>query len=177
MKTLLLLLICAPIFCLAQNGGQYAENDFGKLEYLGYQNGNYTVKITNKQTCAVSIKTTWLSKDTTFGVNGSTTITVQLPGSGSITIKSKPLTRCAGYGDMGWLEISTPASLPITFKSIRTEKLGPNKVKVIFDVADVSGVNTYNIQLSTDGINYKNIAVVFPDDTQPNKTYTIIVNL
>ncbi len=56
----LTILICAllPVFSMAQtgNGGQSAENNFGKLEYVGYSSGQYVLNVTNKQSCTVSTR-------------------------------------------------------------------------------------------------------------------------
>lgn len=183
MKTILFsvaLLISAVCFSqttLSGNNGQYAENDLGIMEYIGHQSGSYIVKITNKQPCAVTRKAEWLSKDTLFTIAANASITVQLPGTAANTkIRSKPLNSCSS-GDMGWIEIYSPTVLPITFKSITATKISDTHVKIEFDVAEVSGVNTYNIQVSTDGKTYKNIAIVFPDDTQPNRKYMVVVRV
>ena len=173
-----LLLAIMPLYINAQNGGQHNENKTGALQYTGYESGHYVLELTNKQSCGVDFLVKWLGKDTTIYIQG--TQTIQLPGApkGNEKIKAKPLYKCGSSGgDMGWLEICTPVSLPITFKSIRAEKVGARKVKIIFDVADASDVNTYNIQVSADGINYKTVTILFPDEVKPNRTYTVTVNL
>lgn len=179
MKIILpVLLAIMPLYINAQNGGQHNDNKFGNLQYIGYEGGHYLLELTNKQNCGVDFHITWLGKDTTIYITG--TQTIQLPGAakGLEKMKAKPLNKCGSSGgDMGWLEIVTPLSLPITFKSVRAEKIGARKVKVIFDVADVSGVNTYNIQVSADGINYKTVTIVFPDEVKPNRQYSVTINL
>jgi len=68
-------------------------------------------------------------------------------------------------------------TLAITFGGISAEKVDENTVKVSFNVLSVTGKNVYNIQLSTDGKNFKTYAVVFPEGTQPNQTYTTTIKI
>lgn len=165
---------------LSGNGGQSAQNAFVKIDYIAYQNSAYVIQITNLQSCTAIQKVSWSNHDTTFSVPGNGVIIVNLPGTfvAMTKIADKPLTRCVpGGGDMGNLEITSPVSLPITFKSIRATKISDTQVKIDFDVADVSGVNVYHVQVSTDGKTYKDVAIVFPDDTQPNRIYSVVVKL
>lgn len=165
---------------LSGNGGQSAQNAFVKIDYMAYQNGFYVIQITNLQSCMASQKVSWSNHDTTVSVPGNGVIVVNLPGAfvAMTKITDKPLTRCVpGGGDMGNLEITAPISLPITFKSIKATKISDTQVRIDFDVADVSGVNVYHVQVSKDGKNYKDVAIVFPDDTQPNRVYSVIVKI
>lgn len=164
----------------AANGGQNNENNFGKLDYVGYSNEAYVLNLTNKQQCGVDFQIKWLSKDTTIYVPGSSVKAIQLPGAakGGENIKARPLYKCGSSGgDLGWIEVESPVSLPVTFKSITAQEISPNKVLVSFEVADVSGVNQYNIQLSTDGKTYKNVGIIWPDANNPNRKYSITISL
>jgi hypothetical protein len=162
------------------NGGQDGENNYGKLQYVGYESGYYVLELTNKQGCGIDFTVKWLKKDTTIYVPGNSTITIQLPGTAKNNekIKAKPLYKCGtSGGDMGWIEIISPSNLPVTFKSIRCESIGKKQVKVIFEVADLLNVDVFYVEASLDGDEYKTAALVFPDEITPNKTYSVIVNL
>lgn len=163
------LLICAlfPLVLMAQtgNGGLSAENSFGKLEYAAYSNGEYLLKATNKQTCNVSTRFQWLNKDSVIIIPAGTTLTIHLPGIGVVNtaLKSKPLDRCEpGSADMGWLEISSPASLPVTFHYFKGTKISDSKMKLEFDVEDTEGDGEFNLQASFDGKTWETILIVLP---------------
>ncbi len=164
------------------NGGQSNENELSKLTFVSYAGDRYMLDLTNKQGCGIDFGISWLHKDTTIYVPALETKTIMLPGApiGGTKIKSKPLYTCGtSGGDLGWVEVETPVSLPIKFTRIYTETVpgDKNKLKIIFDVEECEGVNTFNVQLSRDGKNYKNVAVIFPDETQPNRTYSVIINI
>lgn len=162
------------------NGGQFAENNYGKLEYKGYSSGEYIMDLSNKQPCGIDFEVTWLGKDSTIFINGLSSKTIQLPGiaKGGEKIKAKPLYKCGSSGgDMGFIEVESPISLPVTFKSIRTEEVSDNKIRVIFDVTDLLNISVFNVQLSTDGKDYKTAAMVFPDEVQPNRQYSVTLTL
>jgi len=162
------------------NGGQTNENDMAQLTYTGYYGGQYVVDLKNKQSCGIDFTVTWLQKDTTIYVLGNSTKSIQLPGApkGLEKIKAKPLYKCGSSGgDMGWVEVETPIALPIKFKSVRTEEIGKDKLKIIFDVEECEGVNVFNVQLQRNWGEFKTVAVIFPDETQPNRQYSVIINL
>lgn len=162
---------------MAQNGGQYAENNFGKLVYSGYSNGHYVLDCTNKQTCGVDFHFTWLDEDTTIYIPQSSTVIVHLPCPyiGNLNIKCKPLYKCGGSGgDMGWLEVTSPLSLPVKFKSITTERISGTEFWVNFSIADPVNVKQYNIQTSADGITWHTSTILWPDQ---RTNYSIKLNL
>lgn len=164
----------------AKNGGQAGSNEFSSLTYVGYSGGRYVVELTNKQACGIDFDLSWLKKDSTIYVLGNTTATIQLPGApkGNEKIKAKPLYRCGtSGGDLGWVEVVTPESLPIKFKSIRWEQVGEKQLRVTFDVAEVSGINVLNVQLRLNTGEWAYRGVVFPEETQANKQYSVIINL
>jgi hypothetical protein len=162
------------------NGGQANENNFGKLVYNGHENGYYVLELTNKQGCGIDFDVKWLKKDTTIYVPANGTKVIQLPGAAKNDekIKAKPLYRCGtSGGDMGWIEVETSTSMPVTFKSIRCERLDKKKVKVTFEVADLLNVNVFYVETSLDGKEYKTGALVWPDAGNPNTQYSVTVNL
>lgn len=162
------------------NGGQSNENELSKIVYLAYTNGSYMVELANKQGCGIDFDLNWLKKDTTIHVPALSTITIQLPGAalGGQKIKAKPLYRCGNSGgDLGHVEVETPLALPVKFKSIRAEKVGKDKLKVIFEVTECEGINAFYVQLQKNWGEFKTVAVVFPDETQPNRQYSVTISL
>lgn len=163
-----------------KNGGKSGSNEFVSLSFVGYSGGFYFVDLANLQACGIDFSVQWLGKDTTIHVPANTKQLVQLPGAarGNETIKAKPLYRCGtSGGDMGWVEVVSPESLPIKFKGIRWEEVGKKQLKIVFDIAEVSGINVLNVQLRLNTGEWKNVGVVFPEETQANKQYSIIINL
>jgi len=162
----------------AVNGGQYEENAFGKLEYAGYSSGHYVLTITNKQTCGIDFRVEWLGKDTTIYVTGSAVKTIHLPGAakGNEKLKCKPMYQCGSSGgDMGWLEVISPESLPVIFKYITAQNAGNGSITVSFEVSEASGVDVYWIQISKDGISYVNVAMVESDKVILDHIYSITI--
>jgi hypothetical protein len=163
------LLICAllPLFSMAQsgNGGQSAENNFGKLEYIGYSNGEYVLNATNKQSCTATHKFEWLGKDSVISLPPNLPTIIRLPGAAvaNTKIKSKPLDRCEpGSSDMGFLEIWTPIGLPITFNYFRGTLVSSTKMKLEFSVEDTDNEGKFTIQVSFDGIKWVDLVVILP---------------
>lgn len=163
-----------------KNGGQSNDNEFGNLIFAGYSGGYYVLELKNKQACGIDFDVSWLKKDTTIYVPASSTKTIQLPGvaKGHEKIKAKPLYRCGtSGGDLGWMEIITPESLPIKFKSIRWEEVGNKQLRITFDVAEVSGINVLNVQLRLNTGEWKYVREVFPEETQANRQYAVTISL
>lgn len=66
--------------------------------------------------------------------------------------------------------------VPIKFTSVTARRINSNTFEVVFDINEVVGVNYYRIKLSTDGINFKERAVIFPDNTTSGR-YSAIIHL
>lgn len=173
------LLICAllPIFSMAQttgNGGQYAENALGKMNYAGHANGEYIISRTNLQACSVEIKVDWLDKDTSITIAGNSQTIIRLPGQfvAHTIIKSRPLDRCgSNEGDMGWLEICSPDILPLKFNYFRGSVISPTKIKLELSVTGTEDEGKFNLQASFDGKTFETITVLLPYDGE----YTLFV--
>lgn len=177
MKTMILICALIPFISNAQsgNGGQSAENNFGKLEYVGYSNGEYVLNATNKQSCTVNIKFEWLGHDTVISIAPNLPTIIRLPGAavGNTKIKSKPLDRCeSGSSDMGFLEIWSPVSLPITFNYFRGTLISPTKLKLEFDVSDTDNEGKFTIQVSFDGRKWEDLVIILPNGSG---VYTVYV--
>lgn len=163
---------------MAQNGGQSPDNKYAKLEYRGYSGGLYSLELTNKQNCGVDFQVEWLNKDTTIYVVG--TQIIQLPGAaaGMKKIKAKPLYRCGSSGgDLGWVEIETPASLPVKFTFYRVEQINETQVKVIFEIAEARNLNRFVIKVRANNGEFKPVMVLFPDEIEPNRRYSVKIDL
>lgn len=165
-----------------KNGGQSNDNQMGTLYYAGYSSGFYVLDLTNKQPCGIDFDLNWLGKDTTIYIPGSSTKTIQLPGAakGGMKIKAKPLYKCGSSGgDLGWLEVVTPESLPIKFKSIRTEEIKgeSDKLKVIFEVEESEPGTVFRVQLSVNNGSFKTIKTIELDKVNPNRTYSVTISL
>jgi hypothetical protein len=174
MKNLIFaLLIGFSSTLMAQNGGQLPENNTAKLEYIGAGK----IKLTNKQpfSCDFRINDTKTESDVTIPANSF--YTYQLPPDliSNIHFKAKCITN-NGITDLGWIELKL-SSLPLKFVSFKTTRLSNTEFMVNFEVAEVSNVKQFNIKASTDGKVYKTIAILFPDDLQPNRMYSVKVNL
>ncbi len=167
MKVSILIWALLPLFSMAQtgNGGQSAENNFGKLEYVGYSNGEYVLNITNKQSCTVTAKIEWLDKDSVISLPPNTPTIIRLSGNAiaNTKIKSKPLDRCEpGSSDMGFLEIWTPISLPITFNYFSGTLISSTKMKLEFSVEDTDNEGKFTIQVSFDSKVWNDLVVILP---------------
>jgi hypothetical protein len=163
------ILICAlfPLFSMAQtgNGGQSAENNFGKLEYVGYSNGEYVLSATNKQTCTATHKLEWLGKDSVISLPPNSPTIIHLPGAAvaNTKIKSKPLDRCEpGSSDMGFLEVVSPVSLPITFNYFSGTLISSTKMKLEFSVEDTDNDGKFTISVSFDFKKWEDLVVILP---------------
>lgn len=189
-KIIVLLLAALPILTFAQsgNGGQSAEDSYGKLVYMGYSSGNYVLQVTNKQSCTVSIEIKVLSLDTTISVAGGATITATLPGAAvsGTKITSKPLSQCpdSPSGNMGPLEVFSPQNLPIQFTSftVTREAGDPSKVDVVFTyefVGDQTTPDHFNIKVSRDADikTFQTVSILWPTDAIPGKPYKIVIDL
>lgn len=163
------ILICAliPLFSMAQsgNGGQSAENNFGRLEYVGYSNGEYVLSATNKQTCTATHKFEWLGKDSTISLLPNTPTIIRLPGNAvaHTKIKSKPLDRCEpGSSDMGFLEVISPTALAVKFNYFEGTLLPDNRLKLHFSVEDTDKEGKFTISVSFDFKKWEDLPILLP---------------
>jgi hypothetical protein len=170
MKILILALLGSFLIStgMAQNGGQYPENNSVKLEWVGN-----SVKVTNKQLVESVIKVAYAQTevDLTIAANSSVLF---MPPAPVATIKAKCLTN-AGSTDFGWVELSLSA-MPTKFVSYDFQAIGNKEVLVTFETAETSNVKKYNILISFDGVNYKILDSIKADQVTPNRKYSIKVN-
>lgn len=158
------LLIGINVSSMAQNGGQYPENNSVKLEWVGT-----SVKVTNKQSCESVIRVTYAQSDVNLTILGNSSI-LFMPPAAVATIKAKNTTNC-GNSDFGLVELTLTA-MPVKLVSFDFEPLGNKEVMVTFKTAETSHIKQYNILISTDGVHYRAIDSVMADQTTPNRLYS-----
>jgi hypothetical protein len=168
---ILALLIGISINGMAQNGGQYPENNSVKLEYIG----GGKVKVTNKQavTSIIRLNDSQTEGDLSIPANSFALYILPTNLVTNIHIKAKCTTN-AGNTDFGWVELYL-SSLPLKFIGFDLiNDYGP-LVSVKFKVAEVINVHHFNILVSTDGITWVKKDSV---KTIPNGTiYSSVLNL
>jgi hypothetical protein len=156
---------------MAQNGGQYPENNSVKLEYIG----GGKVKVTNKQAVTSIIRLNDSQTEGDLPIPANSFALYILPPTlvTNIHIKAKCTTN-AGNTDFGWVELFL-SSLPLKFVGFDlVNDYGP-LVTVKFKVAEVVNVHHFNILVSTDGITWVKKDSV---KTIPNGTiYSSVLNL
>jgi hypothetical protein len=131
-----LLLLSLITFSQNQNGGQWAENNALKIEYLGYSNGIHVIKLYNKQTCDVTVKTKVLGRnDEPVQILASSFININIPENPGVEVvfKAKPETACSQETDMGWVENRLPGGI--------LNLVEDNHIRI------VRGPNTYEVSL------------------------------
>lgn len=166
-----ILLMLVTLSISAQNGGQAPENNSVKIEFAGYGQ----CKLINKQSCEAVIRVSYNNSTVNYTVPGNSSILIPTPVPGKI--QAKTTTNC-GAADFGNVEFTlTAAILPVKFISFKTSALSGNKVKVQFEIGEASNVKQFNIQVSLDGKEWTTVALVWPDNVQPNRLYEVIVDL
>jgi hypothetical protein len=133
---------------MAQNGGQYPENNSVKLEYIG----GGKVKVTNKQAVTSIIRLNDSKTEGDLSIPASSFVIYILPNDllTNIHIKAKCTTN-AGNTDFGWVELFL-SSLPLKFVGFDlVNDYGP-LCTVKFTVAEVVNVKQFYILTSTDGL-------------------------
>lgn len=153
---------------IAQNGGQYPENNSVKLEWAGT-----SVRVTNKQSCESLIKISYAQSEVNVTVAANSSI-IFMPPAAIATVKAKAVTNC-GSTDFGWVELSLTA-MPVKFVSFDFVAIGDKKVVVEFTTAETSNIRQYNILMSIDGINYICIDSIKADAVTPNRKYSHTIN-
>lgn len=154
---------------MAQNGGQYPENNSVKLEWSGAN----AVKITNKQSCTSVIRISYSNVNIDVTISGNSYSILSVP-TGTADVKAKSTTNC-GNTDFGWVELTLQAT-PLKFVSYEFEPLGNYNVLSTFETAETVNVKTFNILVSKDGVNYTTIGSIWADTVMPNRKYSIKVN-
>jgi hypothetical protein len=67
--------------------------------------------------------------------------------------------------------------LPVKFISFKTTPLSGNRVKVQFEIGEAQNVAFFNVQVSSNGIEWRTVTLIFPDELQPNRLYEATIDL
>jgi hypothetical protein len=183
MKHSLLALICSllSIVGLSQNGGQNSENNILKITYVGWLNGEHKVKLQNKLNCEVVATYNFDGVTTDVTIPALTTIMLIKAAPQSSVLNAKAKRRsgatCISQPDNGWVETFTVQTLPIKFKSVSGKRVDDSTIEVIFESEEDYDLSYYNIKISTDGVNYRSVGIIFPDGIVSTKTYSIKVKI
>lgn len=163
---------------IAQNGGQSNENPACKLEWVGFTNNQYVVKLTNKQTCDDTMMVIYASRfiPKFIPAGASDTIHLLQPQNGNIC---KVFAK-AGLGcrvvDYGTVELNVCQTVPLKLTYFQVKKLNNHQAEVTFEVSEVSGVNHVNFQISNNGKDFKTIDFIISDNITPNTRITKKIN-
>jgi hypothetical protein len=172
---LALWLTISTLFAIAQNGGQFNENNGLRLDYAGVQSGTHYVQITNKLNKQVLVKVDYAGQFTevTIPANG---VHMWPLGNNPVSFLIRAKNLYCTSNDCGWVELCL-TGLPVKFTNFTCRHLSGDDFLIDFVIAEASNVKQFNVQLSLDGKTYKDIAVVWPDTLQPNKKYSIKVKI
>lgn len=165
---------------LCQNGGQNTENNVLKITYVGWSDGQHVVILQNKVNCSIVATYNFdgTTTDVTIPALGSVTLTKNAVQGSILTAKAKRRSgaNCIATPDNGWVEIATVGGvLPVKFKSIKGKRIDNSTIEVTFEAEEDSDLNYYTIKVSSDGLYYKSVGVIFPEGVVATKTYTITV--
>lgn len=185
MKTVLLsfMLLCSML-CFSQNGGMNNENNVLRLEYVGYSANAHIYKVINKVNCNLGVKIDKLGGTSSQIMTAlqETLVLITAPQTPQVTLKAKRESgaSCKQNPDNGWVELQSSIVLPIKFDGITAERIGPNLIKLTFDVEEDHTIKSYGIMVSEDGKNFKRVNVLFPNGIVPygstsRKKYSVIV--
>jgi hypothetical protein len=185
MKTLSLfsMLVLSSLLGICQNGGLASENSLVKMEFIGYSNGANIIKITNKQTCDVTVEYkvghSGPTKEVSISGSGNWYLNVPAAINQEVVVKSRAKTFCGTNTDAGWTELTVVGNpvLPIVFGPITAMKVSPNLIKLTFEAEEDFDLKYYNILVSPDGKTWKKAQVLFPNGITGRKKYSILVKL
>jgi len=183
-KLLLFVMLLLSLFGYSQNGGQLNENNVLRIEYVGYNAGNHIFKIINKVNCDLGVKI-----DKAGGTSSQimtslqeTIVLITAPQTPQVNLKVKRESgaNCRQNPDNGWVELQSTVVLPIKFGGITAERVGPNLIKLTFDVEEDHTIKSYGIMISNDGKTFKRVTILFPNGIVPygstsRKKYSILV--
>jgi len=183
-KLLLFVMLLLSLFGYSQNGGQLNENNVLRIEYVGYNAGSHIFKIINKVNCDLGVKIDKVGGTSSQIMTSlqETIILITAPQTPQVTLKVKRESgaNCKQNPDNGWVELQSTVVLPIKFGGITAIRVGPNLIKLIFDVEEDHTIKSYGIMVSDDGKTFKRVTILFPNGIVPygstsRKKYSILV--
>jgi hypothetical protein len=178
-----LLVMMAPMLGFTQgNGGITNENASTKIEWIGHSlNGQYIVKVTNKQNCSVPMRVQWGGtnrfREKIMSSGASDTFHITTPPTPTCFLGAKPTSFCSNTMEMGTVELNVCQVIPVKFSSIAGQRVGPRSVRLIFIVEEITNIKQFNIQYSLDnGKTFKTANIKTPDGIIVGKPESVIVN-
>jgi len=188
MKKFLILLsfLISSYFGFSQNGGLVNENSVIRIDYVGYnsQTGNFQFAIVNKQNCQVNAQYFILHTNQLVEIvipaNGTYILFVPGIPSEDEHVKARATSFCVNsIPDSGWVENDNQVGtvLPIKFKSFQGKRLDSKTIEITFEVEEDSDLSHYIIKVSPDGVNFKNVMLLFPDKIIGHKKYVAKIKL
>jgi len=172
------------LFGYSQNGGQLNENNVLRIEYVGYNAGSHIFKIINKVNCDLGVKIDKVGGTSSQIMTSlqETIVLITAPQTPQVNLKVKRESgaNCRQNPDNGWVELQSTVVLPIKFGGITAERVGPNLIKLTFDVEEDHTIKSYGIMVSNDGKTFKRVTILFPNGIVPygstsRKKYSVLV--
>jgi hypothetical protein len=165
----------------SQNGGQLNENNVLKIEYHGYINGSYAFTLKNKANCQTVVKVDKNGVVSNYTLSALQTVTFLIIGSPTEIIKFRAKresgANCIQNPNNGWVEQRCLTVVPVKFLKISATAINANRIKLQFESEEDLDLSHYNIKLSYDAINYKQVMLLFPNGIVGKKQYTLYINL
>lgn len=171
------------IFAQSQTYPLIAENNALKVESIGWVGTNsYRIKVTNKANCSTSIRINYNTgtKDTTLSNLVSTYFNLNnvLQSATYIRVKRTSGATCISSCSEDYVYVGfNNVILPVQFKSIISKRIDDDHVMIIFEAEEDNTIQNYRIKISSDGIDFKDATIIFPNGIQGNKKYTITLTL
>jgi predicted peptidase len=75
-----------------------------------------------------------------------------------------------------WSKENLITVLPTHFLNVSAKQINDHQIQVSFNAADVNAKEFF-IEVSTDGTHFRKVQVIVPDNANPNKTYTQVIDL
>lgn len=162
----------------AQNGGQSPENAALKIEYVSMVSPNIAiVKVTNKQLCNSDIMVFCQSRIRTKNVQAQSSDTFYIQIGALCKVFAQPTVWCGGM-NYGTVELNVCVAMPVTLEYLNVIQSGPGEIEVEFKIAEATGTQDhFNVQVSTDGINFKTVKVLLPSQARANQIYNAKIKL
>jgi len=128
------------------------------------------------KTCTIKIISGGAAWDTSFKVTSSSfTFTIPQPNPTQprqIRVKTND-----GWEQTYWSTITTCTTLPLKFGAFKVEDIGDKVVKVSLTTYDETNMDRINITMSRDGLTFKIVLVLQPNNRSTEYTYTGTIDL
>ena len=155
-----------------------SENENLKIEVVGYvTNSRPIIKVTNKQGCLSNVKVHYDNIELVKMIRGhqSDTFLITTPSNCKVTAKTDTVCNCGSSN--GYVETMACSVTPVIFEYVKVSRIESNYYNIEFKISETDGSDHFNIQVSTDGKNFKTINVVTKDSTKINQIYNLKIKL